>query len=347
MNKVERQNRILQLIDQASGRKLLGTHELAEQFGVSEMTVRRDLQELARSGKLRRQHGGAAPLRQPREQFHKEIGILLESKTAKYSDPFFNAVLEGADRKLQQLGYRIAYISTGGQDITAAQARDLLHSVSVSGIIVIGRVLSMENVDFFKANMRALVGIIEPLGDGFDTVTCDHYTGIRQMIDHLTGLGHRRIGFITAHYDDRQQAYLDGVSANGLPNDPELCVQITAGIEGWTPRLGHSGAQQLMQLRNPPDAIVCASDWIAIGAIQWLHQHRFRVPDDVAVTGFDDIRESAFTVPSLTTVHVHKELMGELAAERVVRRIENENEVPLFIQTPTNLIIRHSCGSEG
>jgi DNA-binding LacI/PurR family transcriptional regulator len=100
-----------------------------------------------------------------------------------------------------------------------------------------------------------------------------------------------------------------------------------------------------MRLAKPPDAIVCASDRLAIGAIQWLHQHRLRVPTDVAVTGFDDIPEAAFTIPPLTTVHVHKHLIGELAAERVVRRIENEDEVPLLIQTPTRLVIRQSCGT--
>jgi len=63
---------------------------------------------------------------------------------------------------------------------------------------------------------------------------------------------------------------------------------------------------------------------------QWLHQHHLRVPDDIAVTGFDKIAESAFTAPSLTTVHVHKQLIGELAAERVVKRIENADEVPLL-----------------
>lgn len=346
MNKIERQNRILQLLSHATERKLLSTGELAELFGVSEMTVRRDLQELAASGKLRRQHGGAAPLRQQREHFRKEIGILLESKTAKYSDPFFNAVLEGTDRRLQQLGYRIAYINTGATVITPAQAADLLRSVSVSGMIVIGRALGRDNVEYLKANVRVIVGILESLGDSFDTVTCDHYGGIRQIVDHLAARGYRRLGYITGHYDDREQAYQDGIVANRLVSDPELCVHVTAGIDGWTPRLGHAGAQQLMQLRNPPDAIVCASDWIAVGVIQWLHQHRFRVPDDIAVTGFDDINESAFTVPSLTTVHVHKELMGELAAERVVKRIENEFEIPLFIQTPTSLVIRRSCGSD-
>ena len=117
------------------------------------------------------------------------------------------------------------------------------------------------------------------------------------------------------------------------------------GADGWTPRLGHVGAAQLMGLTNPPEAIICASDLIAIGTIQWLHQHHIRIPNSVAVTGFDDIPESVFTVPALTTIHVHKHLIGELAVERLVKRIENRREIPLVIQTPTRLVIRQSCGS--
>src|ERR1700712_5226269 len=135
MNKAERQRKIIQLIEQSNGKQMLGTHELASLFSVSEMTVRRDLQELSFDGLVRRQHGGASPTRPTFDPERKEIGIVLESKKAKYSDPFFNAVLEGTDRKLQELGYRIAYINTGAQIITADQARDLLRSTAVSGMI--------------------------------------------------------------------------------------------------------------------------------------------------------------------------------------------------------------------
>jgi DNA-binding LacI/PurR family transcriptional regulator len=345
MNKTERQQKIIQLVEQSNGRQMLGTHELASLFGVSEMTVRRDLQELSLDGLVRRQHGGASPTRSSFDPQRKEIGIVLESKKAKYSDPFFNAVLEGADRRLQELGYRIAYINTGAQIITAEQARDLLRSSTVSGMIVVGPPLGLESIEYFKANVRALVGTVEPLGSEQDAITFDGYNGIRKVVDHLVSLGHRRLGFITGRFDFRYQAFVDSVKAHGLPDDDALRLIMPFGIDGWTPDLGHAGAQQLMELSEPPDAIVCASDRIAIGALQWLHQHNFRVPDDIAITGFDNISDSAFTAPSLTTVHVHKQLIGELAAERVVKRIENENEVPLLIQTPTHLVIRQSCGS--
>jgi LacI family transcriptional regulator len=111
--------------------------------------------------------------------------------------------------------------------------------------------------------------------------------------------------------------------------------------------MGQRGTAVLMNLKKPPDAIVCASDRLAFGAMQWLHQNGFRVPEDISVTGYDNIPDSEFTIPALTTVHVHKELLGVLAAERAIRRIEDPNEVPLQIMTPTSAIIRQSCGAAG
>lgn len=325
---------------------MLETRELAEQFGVSEMTVRRDFQELSHKGLVRRQHGGISHSVTARKLERKEIGILLAFSTGKYSDPFFNAVLEGVDRKLQELGCRIAYIKPHGEINTVAQAHELQELNKASGIIFLGPLPKSESMAYFKANVRALVTTTESLGPEYDSVTFDGYHGIRYMIDHLVKCGYRRLGFITGHHDFRRKAFLDGVKAYGLPADTDLCVIAPFGEDGWTPKLGHIGAEQLMNLRNPPEAIVCASDLIAIGAIQWLHQHNLHVPDDVAVTGFDNITESAFTVPALTTVHVHKQLIGELTVERIVKRIENEDGIALVIQTPTHLVIRQSCGNK-
>ena len=345
MNKEARRNRIIQLIEESGDQQIFGTGELAQHLGVSEMTIRRDLQELSQEGLLLRQHGGARPVRRQSESQRREVGILLVSRTGKYSDPFFNAVLEGVDLKLQELGYRIAYINTHAEINTAAQVHKLFQSTAVNGLILVGPALATEPFEYLKSNMRALVVTAGSIGPDFDAVTMDGYNGIRQMVDHLVRRGYRRLGFITGQYDSRQEGYVDGIAAHGLPSESALCVTIPSGIEGWTPQLGHIGTQQLMHMNKPPDAILCASDLIAIGTIQWLHEHGIRVPDEIAVTGFDNITESAFTVPSLTTVHVHKQLIGVLAAERIVKRIENEDEIPLFIQTPTRLVIRRSCGS--
>ena len=203
------------------------------------------------------------------------------------------------------------------------------------------------SIGYFKDHTPCLVSIVGSLDPIYDSITFDGNYGIRQIVDHLVSLGYRRLGFITGHYDDREQGFLDSITAHHLDDDPALRITVREqGTEGWTPELGRQGAKELMQRARQPDAIVCASDRLAIGAIQWLHQQGLRVPDDIAVTGCDNIRDSAFTIPALTTVHVHKRVMGKLAAERLVRRMENPDEIPLRICTPTYLIVRESCGSQ-
>ncbi|MCA0452560.1 MAG: substrate-binding domain-containing protein [Chloroflexi bacterium] len=345
MNKTERQNHIIQLIEQSPEKHLIETRHLAEQFGVSEMTVRRDFQELSYKGLVKRQHGGVSQSATAVLKEKREIGVLLAFIKGKYSDPFFNAVLEGVDHKLQELGCRLAYIKPHNELNTAAQARDLLKANPTDGIIFLGPLPKADSMAYLKENLHALVATTESISSEYDTITFDGYHGIRDIVDHLVQSGYRRLGFITGHHDFRRKAFLDGVKAHALPSEAELCVTVPFGDDGWTPKLGHLGAEHLLKLSKPPDAIVCASDLIAIGAIQWLHQHNIRVPNDIAVTGFDDIPESAFTTPALTSVHVHKHLIGELAVERVVKRIEDPAVIALRIQTPTHLVIRQS--SEG
>jgi DNA-binding LacI/PurR family transcriptional regulator/biotin operon repressor len=348
MNKQQRRDFVLKVLKKDGGVCVVSTRELAERLGVSEMTIRRDLHELAQAGLIQRQHGGATlphhhPVTSPGQQ--GKIGILLTSGKDKYLDPFFNEVLQGADRILQTSGYRAAYIFSFSDVYTKEQARDLLHNYPVDGIILIGIHFS-RSVEYLKENVKVLVGTNYSLGPDHDAILLDGESGIRALVDHLAKLGRRRLGFITGYRDLREEGFIKGVRANGLPDDAELRVRLVQGsFESWKPALGQRGAAILMQQKDPPDAIVCASDRIAIGAMQWLHHNGFRVPKDVAVTGFDNITDSEFTIPPLTTVHVHKELIGALAAERAIRRIENPNEVPLQIMTPTSVIIRESCGA--
>jgi len=270
MTKEKRQNRIIELVKQSQQKQILSTKQLAEDSGVSEMTVRRDLQELSQKGLLRRQHGGAEQVHQRPILQHqqKEVGILLVCSTGKYSDPFFNAVLEAVDQRLHELDYRIAYINTHAEINTAAQAHHLFESTTVSGLILVRPPLSTKPAEYLQKHVRALVSIVGSIGPDFDTVAFDGHNGIRQVVEHLINRGYQRLGFITGHYDSRQQGYIDSIAANGLPDDPALCVSVPAGIDGWTPRLGHIGAERLMHLAKPPDAIICASDLIAIGALQ-------------------------------------------------------------------------------
>lgn len=351
MNKTERQHAIIDLIEHGEYNDILSTRQLADHFDVSEMTIRRDLQELSAAGKIRRQHGGArsrptTPDTSTGSTLGRQIGILLSSRDRRYADPFFNEVLEGAENELRQLGYAAAPILTYAEVNTVGQARDLLVRHDLRGLLLLGE-HTTDSLPYLCEHIRPIVSVTMVLGMQHDAVLINGYEPMRALIDHLVERGRRRIGFITGHYDYREQAYLDGIRAHGLPDEASLRLTLDYGFDGWSHQLGARGAARLMSLTNPPDAIVCASDRIALGVMNWLYEHSIRVPHEVAVTGFDNIPNAEFSAPGLTTIHVHKTLLGQLAAQRIVQRIEDPTSIPLHIQVPTELVIRASSNPRG
>ena len=345
MKKALRHQHILKLIQEGDSELVLSTKDLADELDVSEATIRRDLQELATAGHIQRQHGGAMP-NQPASTHHEgEIGLVFGSRIDKFKDPFYNLVLAGVDRKLNECGYQSAYIKSYSDIQTVERAKELLATHPVAGMILIGAHSSSESIDYILNHVPHVITITHHGTPAVDIIQFEGQAGIRSLIDHLMQHGYRRFGFISGGADARLTGYKEAHEFYNLPIEPELIQILDSKKLDWTPQLGEIGAAELMGLAKPPDAIVCASDRLAIGVLHWLQRHRYRVPEDIAVTGFDNIPDSEFAVPALTTVHVHKELMGEIAAERLIRRFENPDEIPLRIITPTSLIIRQSCGS--
>lgn len=344
MKKTTRHQTILELISDA-GQELLSTRDLALNLQVSEATIRRDLQELANNGHIQRQHGGVlSSQRTALIQDKGQVGLLFGSRIDKFKDPFYNLVLEGVDRKLQQHGYRSAYMRTFHDINTAEHAKELLKILPVLGIIFIG-ISAVESIEYLRTHLENTVTITHELEDHDEVVMFDGERGMRSVVEHVVKCGYRRIGFVSGAVDPRLTGYIETLKAHGLPVDEQLIRIMDSDLRGWVPQLGEIGAKELMSLSEPPQAICCASDRLAIGAMRWLQQHGYRIPQDIAVTGFDNIPDSEFTYPPLTTVNVHKELLGELAAERMIRRIENPQEVPLRIIVPTELMVRQSCGT--
>lgn len=346
MKKSNRHNLILEAVQNSPPEQLLSTKDLAEQFDVSETTIRRDFQELANVGLIQRQYGGAHPIKQTPPTQLRNIGIMLASRTDKYRDPFFNIVLEGADKKLGKLGYHVAYVKTFYDVQTIQQAQELLDTFDVDGIILLGTAWNEgESINYLREHFSPIVTITDMRGVEDDAVLFDGVRGMTLMIEHLSKLGYRCPGYISGNRDLRYQGFMNAIDTYNMENTSSLHQILTTLPAGWSPEMGEQGTAKLMSQEIKPDVIVCASDRLAIGAMQWLQRNGYRIPDDIAVTGFDNILESEFTFPPLTTVNVHKMLLGEIAAERIARRIENPDEVYLKITVPTSLVIRQSCGN--
>jgi LacI family transcriptional regulator len=177
-----------------------------------------------------------------------------------------------------------------------------------------------------------------------DSIVVDNRHGGRQATLHLIGGNHRRIGCICGPSNltsakERLQGYKDAVSEARLPVDPALIQMGNFHIEG-----GYEAVQVLLKLSNRITAVFAANDLMAVGALRGIAARGLRVPDDVAVVGFDDIALAKYTEPPLTTIKQPIREIGKLATELIMARVNGERREPQNHRLKTNLIVRGSCG---
>jgi DNA-binding LacI/PurR family transcriptional regulator len=164
-----------------------------------------------------------------------------------------------------------------------------------------------------------------------DHVAIDNLAAAREVTAHLAASGRRRIAAVGvqraasgASARFRLAGYKAGLAATGLRFDQRLVAPAAA----WHRADGAAAVRQLLASGVRPDAVFCFNDTLALGAMRALHEHGLRVPDDVAVAGFDDIEDGRFSVPTLTTVAPDKEEIAKLAVDLLARRLTGDGGGP-------------------
>jgi DNA-binding LacI/PurR family transcriptional regulator len=199
-----------------------------------------------------------------------------------------------------------------------------------------------------SANGVPVVTIGRPVAiPAIDCVTADHYQGAFDAVSHLIALGHRRVGFIGASATDtihlrRYNGYVAALQAAGIAPDPAYAVGTTSGPAFATEEDGFLGLLALRKLAEPPTAIFARNDFAAIGALRAAHTLHLRVPQDVAIAGFDNIPIAAYQTPPLTTVEQPIVEQGRIAAELLLKRIDAANSRRQTVQLPCKLVVRES-----
>lgn len=175
-------------------------------------------------------------------------------------------------------------------------------------------------------------------------VACDNFAGARLATEHLLALGHRRIAFVGGNTEGfpefrlRYQGHVAALEAAGIA--PTARLQRTASS---TEAEGEAAVQSLLKSRMKFDAVVCASDLIALGVIRGLQDQGLRVPEDVAVVGFDDVAFAGHVSPPLTTIRQDIRAAGERLVGNLITLIEGGQVRSQLI--PPQLIVRRSCGA--
>jgi DNA-binding LacI/PurR family transcriptional regulator len=262
----------------------------------------------------------------------------LDSFTSHYLGPITSAII--AD--LTAHGYYLIIQPVKVGEETASVER-LLHSGRIDGVIM--RMVQDPGTgdrlpNLIHASGIACVGIERQGHPDFPSVITDDESGALAATSHLIDKGHRRIALIngdsrfhTAHARDR--GFRAAMKRAGLDVDESMVAYCN-----WSPAETIDAVRKLMAMTEPPTAIFCTSDDMAFGAMNALIYDGYRVPEDVAIVGFDDVTQAQHLIPGLTTVRIPLAEIGELAGSLVRAAIEGESIDPVQRILPVELIVR-------
>lgn len=268
------------------------------------------------------------------------IGVLVP----EISEGYAALVMSGIEDYLLQTGYLYFVASHRHRDDLIDEYPRLLLERAVEAIIAVDT----------PCRRRLRVPVVAVSGHeatpGVTNIVLDHKQAADLAIEHLVGLGHRRIAFIKGQaFSSDTESRWTSIGATmrrlGLAVEPDLTVQLETDVP--SPDVGYVATQQLIARRKPFTALFAFNDISAIGAMRALRECGRSVPDDVSVVGFDDIQSAAFQQPGLTTVRQPLRKMGEFAAETVVRRIADRSNraYPSSIVVPAELVVRGSTAA--
>jgi LacI family transcriptional regulator len=303
------------------------------------------------------------------------IGVLVPSLTW----PFMPEILRGIAGIVEQTPYEIVlYSVTHAQDRRQVIDR-IVASKLIAGLIAVfpdgteNRPYALQGaqgqatrhlVRVYKRGLPTV--IVDDLGlpANLPWVGVDNRAGAYEAVRHLIRLGHRRIGCIRGPLEyqgshDRYQGYCQALAEAGLAPDPAFVLEGDFATSG-----GHECASRFFAMTERPTAIFASNDQMAYGVMAAAEEWGLRIPDDVALVGFDDIALSAHLRPALTTVRQPFDAMGQRAAELVLSLVESLRlagnsylagtrgvcaasmpDEPIRIQLATSLVVRESCGA--
>ena len=277
----------------------------------------------------------------------KIIGLLIESLSeASRSEGFYLRIVSGIEDTAYELGYQVI-LHVYRPTIDPLNSIRELMGRDVDGLIIANDGDITPNV----IQNLAEAGIPMVLVENFQNfpihaVTADNFTAGRVMTEYLIQLGHQRIGTLGgpdkySSLRDRMRGYRTAMLENGLPLDPSLQPSPVSG----NPRKGYVQMQKLIALPEPPTAVFAVSDRAAFGAMEAIKDAGLRIPDDISVVGIDDVRDSAYSTPPLTTFSVPKYDLGRTAVFILHDLISDKVIPPCRTVLLGNIVERKSAGA--
>ncbi|MEV0621977.1 LacI family DNA-binding transcriptional regulator [Nonomuraea sp. NPDC050404] len=271
--------------------------------------------------------------------------------------PYFTELAAHVVDQAEERGYTVLIDRTEG---VAERERQIVmrrdRSALFDGFIFSPLGLDADELRRWAGNCPAVM-LGEMRVDGVDHVAIDDTAAARAATEHLISLGRTRIAAMGVPHVKRQQpgrparataahrsaGYEQALAEAGLTVRPEY----SAMVRRYQRQDGRDAMEALLDLPEPPDAVFCYNDLLAVGAVRAVLSRGLRVPQDVAVVGFDGIEEGRFVTPPLTTVAPDKERIAELAVSRLLARVEGDQSPPVQLEAPWRLVVAESTTGMG
>jgi LacI family transcriptional regulator len=259
------------------------------------------------------------------------------------TNPFFAAMFRGIEDGATPRGYQVLLCNTDGSPERERSHLLSLAARRVDGVILASTFLKDPSVRWLRHQRTPYVLVNRFSDEDVDPfVGSDDASGATLATRHLIGLGHVRIGHLAGQPTTstgvlRSKGYEAALAEAGLPADPELLVE-----SGFVEEGGAEAMERLLSLKNPPTAIFAVTDMTAIGAYGVARRRGLRIPEDLAIAGYNDIPLASRLVPGLTTVHVPIHEFGTVAAGMLLEQIETGELTPKRVAFEPRLVVRGS-----
>jgi GntR family transcriptional regulator, arabinose operon transcriptional repressor len=326
---------------------------LCRRYNLSRNTVQRAILDLVDEGFLVRRRGAGTFVNFQRSAVQKNlIGFLFPGPARQYNT--YDEILRGVQEVAEKEGFSLVQIGTRDDPQKLIDAAIRLNHAKTVGALFI----PVQGPQGDEASNEALTALVQagqkvvvldsqvegPFVDKLSCITSRHLEGSYELTKYVIGLGYKRIAYLHGPHvqsgDLRLQGFLKAMTEAGLDVPPEYNLEVAArDVENQ----GFQEVDVFLSMRKPPEAIICLHDLIAVNVVQRCRERGIRVPEDMAVVGFDDLLQARSCNPPLTTMKQFSFEVGRRGAEVLIGHIHGEITEPVFEQIPCELMIRKSC----
>ncbi|MFM9370844.1 LacI family DNA-binding transcriptional regulator [Streptomyces sp. Da 82-17] len=260
------------------------------------------------------------------------------------SNPYFTDILRGVEASALEHGYSLLIADPHDDPAHELRAVQLLHERRVDGLVVAPSARPDALLDHVRRASIPTVFLDRLVGDAHDQVCAENEEPVARLVTHLAEAGHRRIALVAgvpglSTTTERVAGHRLGLDRAGLDHDPALVVGGESSAEG-----AERATRELLALDRPPTALVTANNTMTIGALRALRAAGIRVPDDMALAGFDDFAWADVFEPRLTVVDQPSWEIGAAALRLLVDRLADPERAPRTVRLPCAFVHRESCG---